>query len=298
MKVPRCARLKSENGFYHICVRGNNKQAIFQDDRDREEYLIRLSQYKERYKMRIFAYCLMTNHVHLLIYDNGQDISKFMQGLSLSYVIYFNKRYNRTGHLFQDRFTSVLVKGNVQLLVTSRYIHLNPVKAEMVKKVGEYKWSSYEAYLNGRDEFNIVDTHFLSEIISNNVEAGKREYIKFISNQDDYREDGEIATTIEEVGEGKCKLDSIKRLKYEEIHEILYNRWQIRNKEKGTYSEFRCKSIVIYLLGLISRLSWAQIAINLNISVATVYRKVKEISYRMIKNRVFCSEVDKMIFNI
>lgn len=296
--MPRCARLKSENGFYHICVRGNNKQAIFQDDRDREEYLLRLSQYKERYKMHIFAYCLMTNHVHLLVYDNGQDISKFMQGLSLSYVIYFNKRYNRTGHLFQDRFTSVPVKGNVQLLATSRYIHLNPVKAGIVEKVGEYKWSSYEAYLNARDEFNIVDTHFLSKIVSSNAEASKQEYIKFISNQDDYREDGEIATTIEGIGVEESKLDSIKRLNYEEIYDVLYKKWRNTNKNKSTYGEFRCKSIVIYLLGLISRLSWVQIAINLNISVATVYRKVKEISYRMMKDRAFCSEVDEIIFNV
>lgn len=295
--MPRCAREKIGNGFYHICVRGNNKQDIFLDDKDREAYLFRLAQYKEKYKMHIYAYCLMTNHVHLLIYDNDQDISKFMQGLNLSYVIYFNSRHKRTGHLFQDRFTSVIEKGDIQLLITSKYIHLNPVKANIVQQPKDYRWSSYGAYLNGKDEFGIADIHFLSTIMASNHEAGRKAYLGYIDDQIEIDEEGEAASTSELSSEREYRVCGIKRLAFNEVYEILSKKW-VNKEGHGGYERIRENGICIYLLGLISRLSWTQIAINLNINVSTVYRKVKGIAYKMVKDALFCKKINDLIFYI
>lgn len=298
--MPRHAREKVGNSIYHICVRGNNKEAIFLDDEDRHAYLDRLCHFKERYKMHVYAYCLMTNHVHLLIYDNDEDISKFMQGLNLSYAIYFNARHGRIGHLFQQRFTSVLVKTDAQILRTSKYIHLNPVKAGMVKKVEEYGWSSYSAYLNNKNVLNIVDTQFLSEMISSNLEQGCRTYAQYVEDEnqaENQDENDEIATTMDEKGEDSKRLTGIKRLSYEEVYAILCEKWKA--KDKNILMQHFCrKEEVIYLLGIISRLSWAEIGRRLNIEESTIYRKIKGVSSCMIRSSSYCKRIDEIIFDI
>ncbi len=297
--MPRCARNKIDNGIYHICVRGNNKQDIFLDEKDKEEYLIRLRHYKERYKVHIYAYCLMTNHVHLLIYDNAQDISKFMQGLSLSYVIYFNKKYGRSGHLFQDRFHSVLVENDLQILCASKYIHLNPIKASMVKNIDDYKWSSYIAYFKGEDQLKIVDMHFLYQLSSNNEAGGREAYIQFVNQMEKIEQDDEVASTTEENNCSQCILKGIKRLSYEEIYEILYRRWKAKNSKKfSSKYYFQKDETNIYLLGLISRLSGVQIAERLQVNVSRIYKNIKETVNKMIKDSLFCEKVNKIIIEI
>lgn len=297
--MPRCARQKIENGIYHICIRGNNRQDIFLDDKDRDEYLTRLRHYKERYKVHIYAYCLMTNHIHLLIYDNAQDISKFMQGLSLSYVIYFNNRHGRTGHLFQDRFTSVLVTSDVQILCTSKYIHLNPIKANMVKQIDEYKWSSYRTYVQGEDQLNIVDTQFLCKINAVNEVEGRKAYLQYINEVDRGVQEDEIASTEESNDSSHDYLQGIKRLRYEEIYKILYRAWkEKRHKESSEKYYFERNEVVIYLLALISRLSYKQIAKRLNFNVSIVYKKVKDAVNKMIKDHMFYRHINKIIVNL
>ena len=292
--MPRCAREKIGNGIYHICTRGNNKQDIFLDDKDREEYLNRLKHYKEKYKMHIYAYCLMTNHVHILVYDNDQDISKFMQGLNLSYAIYFNRRHGRIGHLFQERFTSVLVKSNAQLLYTSRYIHLNPVKANMVEEVSMHKWSSYHAYFEGTDDLDIVKLDFLFSIISSDREESRKSYVEYVNAEGIIEDSEEIAITIERKESENIQLSGIKRMSYQEVYDFLCNKWKLKKEKAQEY--LRAKGIAIYFLGLVSRLSWAQIAKNLNIHESVVYRKIKALTYRMVQDKDFCREVDELIF--
>ncbi|MBP3887791.1 MAG: transposase [Cellulosilyticum sp.] len=296
--MPRCAREKIENGIYHICIRGNNKQDIFLDDKDREEYLARLRHYKERYKVKIYAYCLMTNHVHLLIYDNAQDISKFMQGLSLSYVIYFNHRYGRVGHLFQDRFTSVLIKDDKQILCASKYIHCNPIKANMVTKLDKYRWSSYMAYLQGEDQLSIVDIEFLCQLSSQNQEAGRKAYIQYV-NQSDENDNNEVASTKDVVGNKSFILKGIKRLAYKEIYNVLYRKWkQGKSKKVASKYYFQRDEANIYLLGLISRLSGVQLAKKLRISVSSIYKNTKLVVDKMVKNNLFCQEIDKIVIDL
>lgn len=285
----RRSREKVDKGIYHICVRGNNRQDIFQDDNDRQIYLMRLRHYLERYKMHLYAYCLMTNHVHLLIYDNGEDISKFMQGLSLSYVIYFNRRYQRCGHLFQERFKSVIIKSEEQLVKTSRYIHLNPVKAGIVDEAAQYKWSSYNIYLGQKDELGVVDTRFMRD--------AKYVLINERICQDDEKGDEIAASAQEEAQLNRKKDRGIKRLKYEEACLVLKTKMKEMDKECVRFVG-ESRGIFIYLVGLISRESWSEIGRKMNFSEAIIYQDIKKISSRMIESPHFCRSINKIIYSV
>lgn len=151
--MPRSARLRSESGVYHVMVRGINREDIFIHPQDRIRYLEALSQVKEISGCSIYAYCLMRNHVHLLMAEGSEDtIGETMKRLGSSYVYWYNLKYERVGHLFQDRFLSEPVESDAYLLAALRYIHQNPVKAGIVQECGQYVWSSYLAYASGREQ--------------------------------------------------------------------------------------------------------------------------------------------------
>ena len=141
---PRRARSQMEiYTYFHVCSRGNGGQVLFQDDLDRLRYLSLVERYRARYGLRCLAYCLMTNHTHLLFLVPSLGVlSKAVHGLHVSYVRYFNHRHNRNGHLFQDRFSSWVIEHGDHLLATKEYIENNPVKTGLVKLKQEFRWSS------------------------------------------------------------------------------------------------------------------------------------------------------------
>ena len=141
---PRLARSRLLTfDYFHICARGNNGQAVFADDKDRLRYLGLLEKYRLKFQLQYLAYCLMTNHVHLLLVSPSiQTLSKSMHAIHVAYVMYFNRRHERRGHLFQDRFVSWVIKGGDHLLEAKEYIENNPVKSHMVTTKEDYPWSS------------------------------------------------------------------------------------------------------------------------------------------------------------
>lgn len=146
--MPRAARKVSETGVYHAMVRGINCQDIFLDDEDRLIFLEKLNIVKERSECNVYAYCLMNNHVHLLIAENKETIGKTMKRLGSTYVYWYNRKYDRVGHLFQGRYLSQPINTEEYLLVALRYIHQNPVSAGIVFNCAKYPWSSYQDYIN------------------------------------------------------------------------------------------------------------------------------------------------------
>jgi len=153
--VARIARIQFEGAIYHVSFRGVERRDIYGDDRDRLRFLESLAERVEEYRVRLYLYCLMSNHAHLLVETPKGNLSAFMGSLLTSYSTYFNRRRRRSGHLLQGRYTSPLVEGDRYLLKLSRYIHLNPVMVRRLRRlpVGErrrllrkYKWSSYRAY--------------------------------------------------------------------------------------------------------------------------------------------------------
>ena len=154
-QMPRQSRKKSSTGIYHVMLRGINKQDIFEVEEDyvrMKEILIRLNERRDEqghplpqaYSM--YAYCLMSNHIHLLIRERDEGIAETIKRLGIGYAAYFNKKYQRSGHLFQDRFRSEPVESMEYFMILLRYIHQNPVKAAIVKDVGDYPWSSWREY--------------------------------------------------------------------------------------------------------------------------------------------------------
>ena len=145
--MPRTERQRSESGYYHITARGVNRQTIFLDDKDRLKYKKLLSDTSKEFGIRIIAYCLMDNHVHLVLYDEKESVSEFMQKLSGRYAICFNKKYERSGHLFEGRFWSDPIRTNEHLLKVVRYVFQNPARAGICA-ADEYAWSSYHDFFD------------------------------------------------------------------------------------------------------------------------------------------------------
>lgn len=162
--MPRQARKKSETGIYHLMVRGINKQSIFEDDEDRQRFLQTLGHYKMLSNYLLYGYCLMDNHVHLLIKETTEPLGQLVKRISSSYVHWYNQKYERCGHLFQERFKSEAVETEEYFLTVLRYIHQNPIKAGIISALDEYLWSSYHEYVKNP---RITDVDFALAIFSN-----------------------------------------------------------------------------------------------------------------------------------
>ena len=162
--MPRRARETGE--FLHIIVRGNGKQILFEDDSDKVKYLSFIRKFADETEIVILAYCLMENHVHLLLRDSQAKISVFMKKTGVSYAQYYNRKYERTGHLFQDRYKSELIADDTYLLSVFRYILNNPAKAGICP-AEEYPWSSYHEY--GKDN-GLTDAGMLYDMIGSEAE--------------------------------------------------------------------------------------------------------------------------------
>lgn len=177
--MPRPPRIWFPDALYHLMVRGDNREPIFFVEADYRTYLDLLGEAKRRYECRLFAYALMTNHVHLMLQTGSHySVSKIMQFLNTAYTTSINRRHHRVGHLFQGRYRSVLVDKDAYLLELSRYIHLNPVRAGLVSRSEDYPWSSYRAYLReGPDE--LIDTREVLAMISPSATARQR-YQEFV----------------------------------------------------------------------------------------------------------------------
>ncbi len=175
--MPRAPRQKSESGIYHIMLRGINQQVIFEDEEDNQKFIETLKTYKAVSGYKVFAYCLMSNHVHILLKVEKEELDLIMKRLAGSYVYWYNWKYHRVGHLFQDRFKSEPVEDDAYFLTVLRYIHQNPIKAGIVKGIDDYQYSSYNDYID--EESNIVDFDFALSLMN------KNEFILFNNEKND-----------------------------------------------------------------------------------------------------------------
>ena len=161
--MPRVARIKSNYGVYHIIMRGINRQTIFEDEEDYAKFIQTMQKYKEMCEYKIYAYCLMGNHMHLLLKEGKEPLETVMRRICGSYVFWYNKKYKRIGYLFQDRYKSEPVENDVHFLTVLRYIFHNPLKAGVVTDILNYKWTNYLDYLEG-----IIDGNIEGDIEGNN----------------------------------------------------------------------------------------------------------------------------------
>ncbi len=173
--MPRMARQKSSTKVYHVILRGNAKQDIFLDQQDFSKFMKEICRTKQSYLYELYAYCLMTNHVHLTIYDKMDELSKILQSLTISFSSYWNKKYERIGHVFQNRFSSRSVETAEYLINLCRYIHQNPNKAG-IADMENYQWSSYREYVK---ESKIIDGKQVLQLFDSCEQEAIKQFISF-----------------------------------------------------------------------------------------------------------------------
>ena len=186
--MPRKAREKHNEAIYHIMCRSVSEFLLFRDDDDKAYYLGLLKRFTERFKCRIYAYCLMDSHLHLHLDPRGYDVSRFMHSMNVAYVRYYNKKYNRHGHVLQERFESRILDSDEYNLIVSAYIHNNAKDIEGYGGKEElYPYSSYGIYLGIKeDNLGLVDTSFIMELFNTkDREAFKERYREFATRQRD-----------------------------------------------------------------------------------------------------------------
>jgi REP element-mobilizing transposase RayT len=180
--MPRKPRLHFPGAVYHVILRGNSGQDVFFDAGDRARFFLLLQESVERFGYRVHAFCLMTTHTHLAIQVGDIPLSRIMQNIGFRYTQFINRKYQRTGHLFQGRYKALLIDADSYLLELIRYIHLNPFRAGMVRFPDEYPWSSHPSYSGDlpRPPWLTMDWA-LAQFARNPVTATKR-YRAFIDD--------------------------------------------------------------------------------------------------------------------
>ena len=163
--MARKPRIEVADALYHVLCRGNQKQNVFRSKSDFVRYLDIVAHYKRRYPFSLYAYVLMKNHVHLLIEMKETPLSKIMQGINQRYTMYFNKKYQMVGHLFQGRYKAILCDKDEYLLTLVKYIHANPVRAGVAESPEAYPWSSHASFLGVRED-DCVDAAPVLEMFS------------------------------------------------------------------------------------------------------------------------------------
>lgn len=200
--MPRHNRQKSSSGVYHVMMRGINREPIFHDDDDRRHFLGFLIRARLLDAFDLYAYCLMINHVHLLIHERSDDISRTMKRINSRYAGWHNRKYDRVGPLFQGRFKSLNVEDDRYLLSVLRYIHLNPVKAKLVEAPENFEWSSCRSYYAAaRTPSDLLNLNFILNLFDDrcSVAVEKLKFFTLQPNSDkitDYEDDAKISDDI------------------------------------------------------------------------------------------------------
>ena len=180
--MPRTARVESPTGYYHVMMRGNNREAIFYKNSEKRYFMELLQQQVDNKNIFLSAYCLMDNHVHLLICSGLQEMSEALKWINIKFASYYNYKYQRAGHVFQGRFRSETIDTEEYFLQVIRYIHNNPIKAKIVEDAQSYEWSSYSYYIGNKN--SIIDATEIQKVIalfSNSI----KNFVSFHLEEDD-----------------------------------------------------------------------------------------------------------------
>jgi len=178
--MARALRIEFPGAFYHVTSRGNERKAIFRSLRDRERFLSYLESATERYGAVIHIYCLMDTHYHLLLETPSGNLSTIMQHINGAYTTYFNRKRERSGHLFQGRYKAILVEADEYALELSSYVHLNPVRAGIVKSPEDYAWSSFRYYISNAKAPKWIKRDLILSYFDTSPKAAMKLYRDFV----------------------------------------------------------------------------------------------------------------------
>ena len=305
--MARKARIHYPGAFYHVMCRGNQGQRIFKDDRDRKYYISLLKESPKRFGYKLYAHVLMSNHVHLLVGIGRIPLSKVMQNILFRYTRYWNKRYRKVGHLFQGRYKAILCDKEAYLLELVRYVHLNPVRAKLVKYPERYPWSSHRAYLNGEGE-GWIDVEGLLPQWGGNKKASIERYRGFVREgiKQGHREDfyqvvdqrylgdeGFIAKVEEQVTEDEPQLKV--EIRWDEIKKKVLKEYgvpeaAIMHGGRGR-KEVRIRRIIAWLGREVGGFTIKQMAIQLGQDATVLGRGLVKVMEELGKDKVFQMQI-------
>jgi len=304
--MARPLRLCFKNAVYHITARGNRKEEIFYSDKDKHTFLSKMNEAFEKYSFICYSYCLMDNHYHLFIKTPLGNLSNGMHYLNTSYSNWFRVKYDIVGPIFQGRYISILVDEDNYALLLSAYIHLNPLRANLVKRIYDYRWSSFLDYIGVRKMMvKRLDTLFILEQMDQNLNKAKKRYKEFVVeniNMKNPFKEGPYENFIlgskkfiKEI-KGKVKAIGHKReiketrifggYKKEEIINSISEEFGIKKdnifkRKKGNIN----RQLVLYLLKRYTSLSLKEIGELFNMDYAAVSQATKRFEEKVIKDK-------------
>ena len=287
--MPRTARRKDPQLPHHVMCRSISEIRLFRNDNDKIKYLQLMALYCQKFECKVLAYCLMDTHVHIQLDPKGYDISKFMHGINLCYAQYYNRKYRRHGHVFQNRFLNKVIDVDEYNLTVSAYIHNNPKDLpDYYDCVDEYYFSSYGIYLDKHpDDFGLIDTDFILSQFGKSPKLAQKVYAEFVTSCNKVIQKEKLFDIIEKfVSTEPYEYRSERYIYYRELKpnqviEIVAKAFNINNPEfikiKYNHSITDFKAVSIFLMRCLCDYSYKEICKeigNLTLSqVAKLNRK-------------------------
>jgi len=293
--MARKTRIHVPGGVYHVMLRGNGGQDIFFNNEDRFHLYLLLQEGIARYGYRVHGFCLMKNHMHFALQVGQIPLSKILQNLSFRYTRWVNRRKKRMGHLFQGRYKALLVDADNYLLELVRYIHLNPLRAKIVKKPEEYAWSGHRAYM-GKQKLLWLSAQWVLGQFAKDISVARRRYAEFIRDgyEEGYRKEfhqGEQDVRVlgdddfieQAIGEGQK--EKRKKISLEEIIRGVCKGYGIKERELKSVSRDRRgaegRSVIGYLVMETGCATLTQVGKRFGRDVATLSKGVRRVMERI-----------------
>lgn len=309
--MARHYRLQGEGFVYHIISRGDNRKKIFINNFDYDKFFEYLKIAKEKFKFYLYAYCLMSNHYHLLLETPLANISRIMQYLNTCYTVYYNIKRDNCGHLFQGRYKSIIVDKDNYLLELTRYIHLNPVRANIVEDPANYKWNSYGEYIS-ENKINLIDKNqiykyfqiepevyrdFVLKNLKKNYSPFKDLYLKSILGKEEFVK--KILNIFKKQAKAKefaYKHTILKRVNPEDVIDIIAKYFNKTPEQlcKSKKRPMTIKKLTIYLLRQKTDLTNTQIGEFFNMTSTAVSKAMLDFERQLKENKIFVKEIKEI----
>lgn len=311
--MARKPRIHYPGAFYHVMLRGNGKQIIFHDKNDISRFEEILSQGLEKHNLRLYAYCWMKNHVHMAIQVSDIPLSKMMQSLSQRYTGWFNHRYDRVGHLFQGRYKAILLDREGYLLEIIRYIHLNPVRAELVADPLEYPESSHRAYLSPDKASQWLSIDPALKLFGHTEETAQSRYLHFMGQPVETEllellrnggsqgrilgDDDFVGKVLNHAGEQSVSSISLDALTVLVAEKYNLSRQNIISKARNR-SAAEVRAVIALLAADYTRHTLNEVSVYLGREISTMSKQVKTLRNKMTKFSAIREKIERLVEEI